>query len=401
VRSRLRFRLLGRVHTLRRMGIPVVHVVSRFWVGGSERQFIERLRAHPRGYDPIVACLELSGGNLADFLALGLPQPSVFPLHGSLLRPNTLKQIWRLSRLIKNSGARIVHGTEFISNFMALFAGRVARVPVVVSRVDLGHLREGFGKKHRAVEKWMSRTADAVSTNAEAVRRLCIDEEGSSPSRTVMIPNGIDLVRFDELTTKPLQGPLPQGKPLVAVVANLWPVKGHRTLLEAIAIVRDRRPEVRFALIGDGPERDHLQLRAAELGLGESVFFLGTRYDVPAILARANAFCLPSLAEGLPNAVMEAMAARLPVVASAVGGVPELVDAQNGFVVPPAKPEPLAARLLQVLADPREAAEMGERGRRKIARDYSLERLAERQRRLYDGLIVQSRSDVGIPAIDP
>jgi glycosyltransferase involved in cell wall biosynthesis len=379
------------------MGIPVVHVVS----GAVERQFVERLRAHPAGYDPIVACLDVAHADFPEVLALGLPSPSLFPLRGSLLRPNTLKQIWRLSRLVRDSGARIVHGTEFVSNFMALFAGRVARVPVVVSRADLGQLRPAFGKKHRAVEKWMSRTADAVSTNADAVRRLCIEEERAAPSRVVVIPNGIDLVRFDEAATKPLQGPLPEGKPLVAVVANLWPVKGHRTLLDAIGIVRERRPEVRFALVGEGPEREWLQLRAAELGLGESISFLGSRSDVPAILARADAFCLPSLAEGLPDELMEAMAARLPVVASAVGGIPELVDAQNGFVVPPGKPELLAARLLQVLADPREAARLGEQGRRKIARDYSLARLCERQRRLYDGLLVQSRSNVGIAAIHP
>jgi glycosyltransferase involved in cell wall biosynthesis len=376
-------------------------VVSRFWVGGSERQFIERLRAHPAGYDPIVACLELSGGNLDDFLALGLPEPSVFPLKGSLLQANTLVQVWRLARLIRRSGARLVHGTEFISNVVALLAGKLAGVPVVVSRVDLGHLREGFGWAHRAVEKWMTRTADAVCANAEAVRWLCIDEEGSDRDRTFLIPNGLDLARFDALMAKPLEGPLPQGRPLVAVVANLWPVKGHRTLLEAIALVRQRRPDARFALVGDGPEREYLQRRAAALGLGDSVTLLGTRYDVPAILARADVACLPSLAEGLPNAVMEAMAARLPVVASAVGGVPELVDAFTGFLAPPGKPAPLAARLLQVLNNPVEGAQMGVRGRKKIERDHSLQRVSELHRRLYAGLSLPLLSEVGVQAVNP
>jgi L-malate glycosyltransferase len=376
--------------------IPVLHLVSRFWVGGSEWQFIERLRAHPAGYTPIVACLEMSGGNLEDFLALGLPPPSVFPLNGTLLQPNTFVQIARVARLIRQSGARLVHGTEFISNLIALLAGRLARVPVVVSRVDLGHLREGFGKKHRAVEKWMSRTADAVSANAEAVRRMCIEEEGSDPARTFVIPNGLDLTRFDQLMARPLEGPPPPGKPLIAVIANLWPVKGHRTLLEAIAVVRRERPDARFALVGDGPEREYLQRRCAELGLGESVALLGTRYDVPAILARADAACLPSLAEGLPNAVMEAMAARLPVVASAVGGVPELVNEENGFTVPPQDPQALAARLLELLNNPGRAREMGVRGRRKIELDYSLQRLSERNGALYDALIVHSRANVGL-----
>lgn len=383
------------------MGIPIFHVVSRFWVGGSERQFIERIRAHPEGYQPLVACLELSGGNLEDFLALGLPSPLVLPLKGSLLQPNSFVQIARLARRIQRSGARVVHGTDFISNLIALLAARLARVPVVVSRVDLGHLRAGFGPWHRRVEKWVSRHADAVSANAQAVRQLCIAEEGSLPERTFTIPNGLDLARFDQLARKPLQGPLPKGRPLVVSVANFWPVKGHRTLVEAIERVHRARPEVCFALVGDGPERDFVRSRCAALGLGDRVALLGTRYDVPAILARADAFCLPSLAEGLPNAVMEAMAARLPVVASAVGGVPELVDEENGFTVPPGQPEPLAARLLQILREPRRARALGERGRARIQRDYSLERLSEGHRALYEALTVRSRALVGVQQHHP
>jgi L-malate glycosyltransferase len=381
------------MHSLPRMAVPVLHLVSRFWVGGSERQFLERLRAHPAGYTPIVACLEMSGGNLEEFLELNLPAPQVFPLKGSLLQPNTFVQVARLARLIEQSGARLVHGTEFISNFVGLLAARLAGVPVIVSRVDLGHLREGFGEKHRGVEKWMSRNADAVSANAEAVKRLCIAEEGSAPERTFVIPNGLDLERFDKLMQQPLQGPLPDAHPLIAVVANLWPVKGHRTLLEAIALVRRQRPDARFVLVGDGPEREALQAKA-----DASVTFLGTRYDVPAILARCDAFCLPSLAEGLPNAVMEAMAARLPVVASAVGGVPELVGPENGFLAEPGNAASLSTQLLRLLDNPEQSSELGAQGRRKIEQQFSLRRLAERHRALYDALIVHHWSDVGTHA---
>jgi glycosyltransferase involved in cell wall biosynthesis len=384
------------MHSVPRMPVPVLQLVSRFWVGGSERQFIERLRAHPEGYTPIVACLEMSGGNLDEFLQLKLPAPAVFPLKGSLLQPNTLIQVARLARLIRKRGARLVHGTEFISNFVGLLAARLAGVPVIVSRVDLGHLREGFGEKHRAVEKWMSRNADAVSANAEAVKRLCIDEEGSAPGRTFVIPNGLDLERFDELAKRPLEGPLPDGHPLIAVVANLWPVKGHRALLAAIATVRRERPGARFVLVGDGPERAWLEANA-----GPETAFLGTRYDVPAILSRCDAFCLPSLAEGLPNAVMEAMAAGLPVVASAVGGVPELVGPDNGFLAEPGDANSLSTQLLRLLSDRRRASDLGAQGRHKIERDFSLRRLAERHRALYDALSVHQRADVGMHPSSP
>jgi L-malate glycosyltransferase len=127
--------------------------------------------------------------------------------------------------------------------------------------------------------------------------------------------------------------------------------------------------------VGDGPERDLLVRRIQELGLRDAVHLLGTRYDVPALLARATAFCLPSRAEGLSNAIMEAMAARLPVVATRAGGNPELVeDGVTGFVVPVGDAAQMADRLIDLLSDPERAREMGRRGRTFAERELSLDR---------------------------
>src|SRR5439155_8580945 len=133
---------------------------------------------------------------------------------------------------------------------------------------------------------------------------------------------------------------------------------------EAAALVRRHRPDVRFGLVGDGPERRYLERRIDELALRDSVHLLGTRYDVPAILARSTAFCLPSRSEGLSNAIMEAMAAALPIVATDAGGNAELVQhGSTGFVVSIGDAASMAARLVDVLSDPRLAREMGHRGR--------------------------------------
>jgi glycosyltransferase involved in cell wall biosynthesis len=378
-----------RHHLPARMECRVLHVVQRFWIGGAERQFVARLQLHPSGFEAVVGCLELSGPMLDQVRALGY-EPVLFPMRGSMMRANSLKQVARMAAVIRENGVRIVHGTDFHTNLLALAAGRLAGARVVVSRVDLGHLRDGFGKWHREAEKWNARHADVVIANAEAVREVCIREERCKPERVVVVRNGIDLAHFDELCAGPLQAPLPIAPDdvAVAVIGNLWPVKGHRTLVEAAVLLADRMPRVKFLCAGEGPERRALEERIAELKLGDRVFLLGHRLDVPAILARVHAACLCSSAEGLSNALMEAMAARLPIVATAVGGNPELVrPGENGLLVPYGDAPSLADKLHELLADPARAAEMGRRGRSRVEAELTLARMAEAYGAVYRRLL--------------
>jgi len=365
--------------------IPVLHLVNRFWIGGAERQFVERLRRHPKGFRAVVGCLEASGPMLDPVRAMGY-EPEVFPLHGSMMRPNTAVQIARMAALIRAEGVQIVHATDFNTNLLGLAAARLAGAKAIVSRVDLGHLRAGFGKWHRETEKLNARLADLVVANADAVRDVCVREEGVKPENCVVVRNGMDLKHFDETAARGLEAPLPvpEGGRFVAVIGNLWPVKGHRTLLEAVARLPAELQDVRFLCAGEGPERDYLTARIAELGLSERVLLLGHRLDVPAILARAQAACLCSSAEGLSNALMEAMASRLPVVATRVGGNPELIrDGDNGALVPYGDPDALAAALSGLLSAPEQAREMGQRGRRRVESELSMERMADGHGALY------------------
>jgi glycosyltransferase involved in cell wall biosynthesis len=367
------------------MDTPVLHLLNRFWIGGAERQFVERLRRNPKGFSVLVGCLELSGPLLPQVRALGY-EPWVFPVNGSLLQANTAKQIALMAALIRDHGVRIVHATDYYTNLLALGAGRLTGAKVIVSRVDLGHLRAGFGRWHREAEKWNARNADLVVANADAVREVCIREEGCDPDRVVVVRNGLDTAHFDALAAKPLQAPLPieEGDVPVAVTGNLWRVKGHRTLVEAAAEVAKRIPRVKFLCAGEGPEREPLERRIAELRLENTVHLLGHRLDIPAILSRCRAACLCSSAEGLSNAVMEAMASRLPIVATAVGGNPELVRAgENGHLVAYGDVSALANALSTLLSDPAAAAEMGRRGRERIETGLTLEQMAEGHGALY------------------
>src|SRR6266852_1491425 len=317
------------------MDVPVLHLVNRFWIGGAERQVVERLRLHPPGFAAVVGCLELSGPMLDQVRALG-HEPVLFPLRGSMARANTLEQVARVAALIREQRVRIVHATDFNTNLIAQAAGRLAGASVIVSRVDLGHLREGFGRWHRRVEKWNARHADVVVANAEAVREVCIREEGCRPERVVVVRNGIDLPRFDRLASHPLQAPLPlepDDMP-VAVIGNLWPVKGHRTLVEAAALLTQRLPRVKFLCAGEGPEREVLEKRIREL----------------------------------------------------------VRPGENGLLVPYGDPGSLADKLVELFSDEERAAQMGRRGRARVEAELTLSRMAEGYGAVYRHLLGGARA---------
>jgi glycosyltransferase involved in cell wall biosynthesis len=170
---------------------------------------------------------------------------------------------------------------------------------------------------------------------------------------------------------------------MVAVIGNLWPVKGHRVLVEAAALLRERCPKVRFFCAGEGSEKAALQKRIRELGLERTVVLLGHRIDVPSLLRRADAFTLCSSAEGLSNAVMEAMAARLPVVATDVGGNGELLEGGRGVLVPYGDPQALAGALDRIFTDRVAAQAMGRRARAFIESELTLDGMQSAHEQLY------------------
>ncbi|HUS58100.1 MAG TPA: glycosyltransferase, partial [Planctomycetota bacterium] len=176
--------------------------------------------------------------------------------------------------------------------------------------------------------------------------------------------------------------------PLIGVVASLHPWKGHRMFIRAAGIVHRARPDVRFLIVGGGTELAVLQALARDVGVSEAVVFAGARKDVPELLALMSIFALSSPSEGLPNAVLEAMACARPVVATRAGGTAEVVDHGNtGYLVPVGEHAALAEKLLVMLADPARAEEMGSRGRQRALAEFSGKRLVESVTQLYEALL--------------
>jgi len=207
-----------------------------------------------------------------------------------------------------------------------------------------------------------------------------------------VVPNGIDVARFDLSAFRTPDPPLPPGDvaiPRVAMVGSMHrPDKGHGDLLEAAAILKARGVRAQLVLVSDGSLRPRLEARARELGIAGDVFFLGRRDDVASVLVRCDVVAHPSWSEGFPNAVLEAMAAARPVVATRVGGVPEVMrDGEHGLLVEPRRPAELASALQKLLANPLAAHVMGLRGRQFVERELSLDRMCTRMASLYDQLL--------------
>ncbi|GEJ56263.1 glycosyltransferase [Anaeromyxobacter diazotrophicus] len=363
--------------------LRVVEFTNCFHVGGGEVQVLELLRRLPASYQVSLHALDRSGPLLEETRALGY-EPIVHPLGGSFMRPAALAETMRLGQWLRRERIDLVHAHDFYAALLAVPAARMAGVPVAVSRLDLVHWH---GRARHLAFAAASHAADVVVANCEAVRDLVVHVERVAPEKAIVIRNGLDLPRFDALRAAPLQGPLPDtgAAPLAILVANMrHEVKRHEDFLAAFAQVRRGVPEAQALLVGEGRRQEQLAAHARELGLEGAVHFLGARKDVPALLARATFGVLCSRQEGLSNAVMEGMAAGLPMVVTDAGGNAELVkDGARGFVVPPERPDALAQAMLRILADPARARRMGQAARRFVEEELGLDRMIAEHDRLY------------------
>jgi glycosyltransferase involved in cell wall biosynthesis len=380
--------------------VAVLHLVDCLNVGGTERQLFELLRRLDRTrFRPLIACFK-SGGELHPHLCeMGLP-PIEFPLRGSLAQANTAVQVTRMALLCKRRNVRILHAHDFYSNVVGVAAAQLAGARAIASRRDLAHW---LGATQRQALRLVCRMADAVIANATAVATQTAREFGVAGDRLRVVPNGIDVAHFDRQASRAPDPPLPalssrpEAVPRVCMVASMhMPDKGHADLLDAAAILKARGRRAQYLLVSDGELRPELEARTRALGLGDDVFFLGRRADVPSVLARCDVLAHPSWAEGFPNAVLEGMCAALPVIATRVGGIPEVMDdGVHGLLITAQRPAVLAEAIEKLLADPRAARAMGRRGRRHVEQRYSLDKMCQTVEALYDELVGSWELGVG------
>ena len=345
-----------------RAGRParVCLLIGQLGLGGTEKQVVllaEGLRA--RGIDTSVLLL-FEGGPREDRLhAAGVPVVHLgFPRKaaGLDMLPRNLAAFARLVRHLRRIQPDVLHAFLYHSYVTAAPAARLARVRVLVAgRRSLGDFKRGR-RVLLAVERVATSVTDLLVANAESVAEDTRRHEKVRANKITTVYNGLPEAAFEPVAPATLH----TDSPVVLCIANLKIYKGHRFLLDAVARLRDRGLPCTLVLVGEGPERQALEKQAVRLEI--DVRFLGTRADVEPLLARADVVVLSSLHEGMSNAVMEAMAAGLPVVATDVGGTGELLRGR-GILVPPSDPEALAGGLGRVLGDPVLAARLGAEAR--------------------------------------
>lgn len=295
----------------------------------------------------------------------------------------------RLARILRCRHYDILHIFGLRANLIGRIVGRICGVRYIVTgqrNIDAWRKR-----RHTLADYVTSPFVSVYISNSYAGVEILRARERISPEKILVIHNGIDWSQFSASSSTGLLRRtlgLSPDVPVIVCVGELRDAKGHAYLLEAVARLRFAGKEFHVWLVGDGPLRQAIQHQIRDLRLDRTVTLLGIREDVSDILSESDIFCLASLWEGLPTCVMEAMSSALPVVATTVGGVPELVcDGETGLLVPPRNPSALAEALTKLLDAPRLRAAFGEAGRSVVKRHFGLTDKIRDLEKVYEGLL--------------
>ena len=359
-----------------RSQIPVAIFLTGFEPGGTERQMSELIRRlDPARFRVHVACFHRDGAWLSRVVERSASVVE-FPIQG-FARPATAARLAAFVRWCRRERIAVVQTCDLYANIFGLPGAFLAGVPV-----RIGSRRELNPDKTPGqiqLQRQAYRCATKVVANSTAARTI-LEQEGLATGSIAVIPNGVDLAAFPERTRDAMTRPVRS----IITVANLRSEKNHETLIGAAALLVRDFPDLEFQIVGSGPRRQELEALASARGLQQHVRFLGHREDVAALLHAADIFVLPSRSEAFPNGVIEAMAAGLPVVASAVGGLLDLVeDGRTGVLVQPGDPEQLAAALRRLVTDRSFASQIAAAARAHISQRYSFDRMVQAFEELY------------------
>ena len=362
-------------------------VVDSLEVGGAERHVVDLVLALSReGHAVTVAC-SVSGSLAEPLEAARIP---VRPIVGKIVKRRvSLSYARGLRKLLRRERFDLVHAHVYSSAAASALATAGTGTPLVVTE----HTEALWqGRNGRIFSRWMYRRVARVIAVSGAITRRLIERDGVLPAKITVVPNSVPPSRESHGDDLPIPAELGRG-PVVGMVARLQPEKGVTSFLKAAAHVAGEFPAARFVVVGDGPLREELFRLAEDLKVRERVLFLGFRPDAQALIKLMDVVAVPSVSEGTPLVVLEAMAAGVPVVASAVGGIPDQIrPGREGILVPPGDPGALADALTKVLRDPELARRVGEAGRQRASTKFSHENMVRKVEGIYRDALADTKS---------
>ncbi len=362
--------------------LRVMFIQTDMRVGGAEMITANIIRRLDRQrFAPELCCLK-------DLGTLGESLTGEIPVHHNLLAGKYDLRVWlRLTNLLRR---RRIDAVITVGAGDKMFWGRLAArrvgVPVIVSALHSTGWPDGVGR----LNQMLTPITDSFIAVAESHGRFLVKNLKIAEERVTVISNGVDTDRFAPFPdTAAIRADLGIGPtaPVVGIVAALRPEKNHELFLDVARRVVDVLPTARFVVIGDGPCREAIEEHARKLGIWDHVLMLGSRADVPRLLAALDVFALTSHIEANPVSILEAMSTGRPVVATNVGSIHEaVVEGQTGFLVPAGDADQFARHVLQLLNNPLQRGTMGAAAREAVVRDWSLEAMVQGYERLIESI---------------
>ena len=374
--------------------INVLHILQNSNIGGVQRQLLSLLKAYDKDLmNPTVCCFKAKGEIGRQMEKSGIEVVDFRIERHYRFSPGIIR---RLYTLMKERNIHVVRAHKYSASLYGRIAAQLARVPVVITSVH-GNYRKDLRFERKIANKILSRVTDRIVAMSESIRTDIIKYDNTAPEKVLVIRNGVDTVLFSPLVTT---GGLRQelalrtNETVIGFIGRLVPAKGLQHLIGAFESVRAEIGQVKLLIVGSGQLMEPLKMMAHEKGLSNDIMFLGERTDIPQLLGVMDIFVMPSIAEGLPNALLEAMAAARPVIVTCAGGMGEIIqDGVNGLVVPVGDAASLSGGLRKLVMDRSFARALGAAARQCIENKYSIRATA----RAWEDLYVTLLRKKGVP----
>ena len=368
----------------------ILHLIESSELGGAEKMLVSLVERLDKSQYKSIICLHEDGWLNVQLQKMGF-ETATIPQNRSF----DVRWLLTILSLIKKRKIILIHAHEFAMNVYGSMASAMTGIPIITTVHGKNYYWEKW--RRRLAYRFASKQSTMVAVS-EDIKKFLNEKVGIKNGRIITIYNGINTDAY--YPDNELRGRIRKEfginsmQPVIGTVGSLSPVKGHTYLLKAAAIVTKTFPDAVFLVAGGGELLGQLQIEASQLGIEKKLIFLGPREDIRALLQDVDIFILPSLSEGLPLSVLEAMACAKPVVATNVGGIPEVImDGQTGFSVPPRNPEALAEKILLLLKNKSFAEKFGRAGNERVRKEFTFENTWIKYQKLYEKCLEDKKEE--------